>query len=218
MSIHPSRHYSDRGFEWRPGYIYIPAVNFSGLDYETTTATDLKSVDGQAANTTSVGEVSTFGITGVTMTTGTDRLNHLMKLPYDLDPSKNIYVSCDWCANTTSTSEAVTWLVTYKTLQANVTALSAATTALDKVIGSDTHPVATAFTYAESPEGVIKAGTISRATDGIIWRVEMNTETLTGSVIFLGLNIRYSPRKLRGQDGMAAEAKRSTARAGSQYF
>ena len=217
MSNHPSRHYSDRAFEWRPGYIYIPAVNFSGLDYETTTATDMKSVDGQAANTTSVGEVSTFGITGVTMTTGTDRLNHLMKLPWDLDPGKNIYISCDWCANTTSTSEAVTWLVTYRAMQANVTALAAATTALDKVIGSDAHPAATAYTYAQSPEGILKGGTLSRATDGIIWRVEMNTEDLSGSVIFLGLNIRYSPRRLRGPDGMAAEAKAPTARMGSQY-
>lgn len=218
MSDDTFRFYSDKQFEWRPGYIYIPAVNFSGIDYETTSATDLKSVDGQGANTTSVGEVSTFGITGVTMTTATDRLNHLMKLPWDLDPKKNIYISCDWCANTTSTSEAVTWLVTYRAMQANVTALAAAATALDTDIASDAHPVATAYTYAQSPEGIIKAGTLTPATDGIIWRVEMNTENLSGSVIFLGLNVRYSPRRMRGPDGMAREAKAPTARTGSQYF
>lgn len=218
MSNHPSRHYSDKAFEWRPGYLYIPAVSFSGLDYETTSATDLKSVDGQAANTTSVGEVSTFGITGVTMTTATDRLNHLLKLPWDLDPKKNIYISCDWCANTTSTSEAVTWLVTYKALTKNVTTLAAATTALDSVIGSDPHPVATAYTYCESPAGIIKGGTLTPVTDGMIVRVEMNTEDLSGSVIFLGLNIWYSPRRLRGPDGMAADAKAPINRMGSQYF
>jgi len=209
---------SDRAFSWRPGHIYIPAASFSGLDYETTSATDIKSIDSQAANTTSIGEVSTFGITGLTMTTATDRVNHLMKLPFDMDRQKHIYISCDWAANTTSTSEAVTWLVTYKVLQANVTTLAAAGTALDKVIGSDPHPVATAYTYCQSPEGVIKAGTLTPAVDGVIWRVEMNTEDLSGSVIFLGLNIRYSPRKLRSNDGMAAEAKAPTARMGSQYF
>jgi len=211
------RMYSDKHIEWRPGRIYIPAWQFSGLDYEATTATDIKSIDSQAANTTSMGEVSTFGITGLTMTTATDRVNHLMQMPYDLDPQKNIYLSTYWCANTTSTSEAVTWLVTYLPLQANVTTLAAATTALDTVIGSDTHPVATAYTLAQSPEGIIKGGTIAPSTDAIIWRVEMGTETLTGSAIFLGLCIRYSPRRLRGNDGMGHEAKAPAAVIGSNY-
>lgn len=35
---------NDRQFVWRPDGVVIPFQCFTGLDYETTTATDIKSI------------------------------------------------------------------------------------------------------------------------------------------------------------------------------
>ena len=59
---------NDRQFVWRPDGVVIPFQCFAGLDYEATTANDIKSIGAGAANDTSVIEIGTSGVTGLKMT------------------------------------------------------------------------------------------------------------------------------------------------------
>ena len=107
QNVSSTRIYSDKGLEWRPGRIFIPAWNFAGLDYEITTATDIKSMGTGAANDTSVIEINTSGVTAVNMTANLNSLETFLMMPGDLDIQMNIYFRGWWTA--INTSGSVTW-------------------------------------------------------------------------------------------------------------
>lgn len=210
------RAFSDKGLEWRPGRIYIPAWNFSGLDYETTTATDIKSMSTGAANDTSIIEINTSGITALNFTANANALDTFMMLPYDMDIQKNIYFRIWWTANNTSGS--VTWDVLYKTYIPDTTVLGTAVsaTALTTAIGSDSM-AGVAFTVMRSPEGILAGGTLLETCEALQLGVVRTSVATITTASFLGLEIRYSPRRMRGPDGMAREAKNTLAIASKQY-
>ena len=210
------RIYSDKPFEWRPKRIYIPAWQFAGLDYETTTTTDIKSAGVGAGNDMAVTEINTSNITAINMGANADTVEHLLAVPGDMDFNKNIYFRVYWTANNTSGS--VTWDVLYKTFVANSTVLgtAGATTALDTAIGAHTM-AGVAFTMMQSPEGVLKFGTLSNSVEMLQLAVKRTSVATITTASFIGLEIRYSPRRLRGPDGMARESKAPAFIAGTQY-
>ena len=210
------RHYSDKGFEWRPGRLYIPAWQFSGLDYEATTATDIKSMGTGAANDTSIIEINTSGVTALNMTANANSVETFLMMPWDLDIQKNIYFRVWWTANNTSGS--VTWDVLYKTYVADSTVLGTApaATALTTAIGSDAM-AAVAFTVMRSPEGILSGGTLGDNVEALQLGVVRTSVATITTASFLGLELRYSPRRLRGPDGMAREAKSPIFIAAKQY-
>ena len=211
-----SRLYSDAAIEWRPERIYIPAWQFSGLDYETTTSTDIKSIGVGAGNDLAVAEINTSNITGVSFGADADTLEHLLMVPSDMDIQKNIYFRVYWTANNTSGS--VTWDVLYKTYIPGTTTVGsgAATTALDSTIGA--HSMAgVAYTLMRTPEGVLKAGTLAETCEMLQLSVKRTGTTTVSAALFLGLEIRYSPRRLRGPDGMKREAKAPATITSKQY-
>lgn len=211
-----NRHYSDKGFEWRPGRIYIPAWSFAGLDYEVTTATDIKSMGTGAANDTSIIEINTSGVTAINMTANANSVETFIMIPFDLDIQKNIYFRVWWTANNTSGS--VTWDVLYKPYIPDTTVLGTAVsaTALTTAIGADTM-AGVAFTMMRSPEGILGAGVLPETTEALQLGVVRTTVATITTASFLGLEIRYSPRRLRGPDGMAREAKSPTSIASKHY-
>lgn len=200
---------------WRPGRIYIPAWQFSGLDYEITTATDIKSMGTGAANDTAIAEINTSGVTGLTMGANANSVEHFMAVPYDMDLSRPIHFSAVWTANNTSGS--VTWAVLYKAFVANSTVLGSApaATALSSAIPLD--PMAgVAFTVMVTDEGRIYGGTLADNVEYLQIGVVRSAAVTITSAIFLGLNIRYTPRRLM-YDPMTLEAKAPTYIASSKY-
>lgn len=202
---------SDQEMLWRPARIYIPAWQFSGLDYEATTATDIKSIGTGAANDTAIVEINTSGVTAINMTAAANSVDHLMIVPADMDISKNIYFRVYWTAN--NTSGTTTWAVAYKKYVAGTTVLgtAVAATALDKVILVQTM-AATAYTIMQTGEGILKPAVTPIAENVELLQLDVALEALATitTASFLGLEIRYTPKRMWGPDGMLAEAKPKT--------
>jgi hypothetical protein len=154
-------------------------------------------------------EISTFGIVGILMDTAGDMICHNAPLPYDLDVRHPVYARVVWCSGSTDTADTVTWIVTYKQLIPNVTALAVAATALDKTIAAQDVPVATAYAVCKTAWGRINAGTIDPKAEDATWLVEMDAfdAGLAEDKFFLGLELAYTPKRLRYRDGMKVEAK-----------
>lgn len=195
---------ADKEILWRPGRIYIPAASFSGLDYEVTTATDIKSMGTGAANDTALVEVNTSGITGISMGANANSVEHFMMIP-DWDKQFNIYFRVWWTANNTSGS--CTWDVLYKVFQPDSTVLGTAVsaTALSTAIGADSM-AAVAYTMMRSPEGKLNGGVLGDTTEAIQLGVVRTTVTTITTPFLLGLEIRYTPKRLQGQ-GSLVESK-----------
>lgn len=210
------RFYSDKSFEWRPGRIYIPAWQFAGLDYEVTTATDIKSMGTGAANDTSIIEINTSGVTALNMTANANSIETFLMVPADLDIQKNIFFRVWWTANNTSGS--VTWDVLYKPYIPGTTVLGTAVsaTAISTAIGAHTM-AGVAFTMMRTPEGILNANTLLETCEAIQLGVVRTAVATITTASFIGLEIRYSPRRLRGPDGMARDAKAPLTIAGKVY-
>lgn len=211
---------------WRPGRIWIPAMNFTGI---TNVALDEGGMATFAAGAALAGvhtgapiekEISSFGVNGVLMDTAADEVNTYMILPHDIDLSKRIYARVHWCSGSTDTADTVTWKVWYKALVFNTTAILAigntGGVALDKVIAAQDVPVATAYAWCVTAEGYMDAGKLPETTGALLWSVELDAfdAGLTEDKFLLGLEIRYSPKRLWGPDGMLHEAKAGTYIAG----
>lgn len=212
----------DSHMVWRPGRIWLPAMNFTGI---TSVALDEGGMATFAAGAALAGthsgapitkEISTFGVNGVLMDTAADEVNTYMLLPGDIDLSKRIYARVHWCSGSTDTADTVTWKVWYKPLILNTTAVLAigntGGTALDKTIAAMDVPVATAYAWCTTAEGYLDAGKLPDTTGALLWSVELDAfdAGLTEDKFLLGLEIRYSPRRLWGPNGMLHEAKNTT--------
>ena len=204
----------DTSLSWRPGRVFLPAMNFSGL---------INGVTGLHTGAPVVQEISTFGVGAVMMDTAADELNTFMRLPYDMDLSKRIYARVHWTSGSADVADTVTWKVWYRALTTNVTAIAAAGatggTALSQVVLIQTVPVATAYVWCTTTEGYIDAGTLSARVEALIWSVEMDAFAagLAEDKFLLGLELRYTPRRLSGPDGMLQEAKASIFSNGKTY-
>lgn len=203
----------DSAIVWRPGRIFLPAVNFSSILLDA----------GVHSGAPVLAEVSTFGVTGVLMDTAADEINTYLTLPDDLDLSKRIYARVHWTSGSTDVTDTVTWKVWYKPLIFNTTAIEAigntGGTALDKVIAAQDVPVATAYVWVATEEGYIDAGKLPETTGALLLSVELDAfdAGLAEAKLLLGLELRYTPRRLWGPDGMPQEAKAPTFIGGKTY-
>jgi hypothetical protein len=197
---HHTRVYSDKSFEWRPGRVHIPVSNFTGI---------------LGASGVSVGantgapvqqEISTFGVVGILMDTAGDVLDHNWSLPYDVDLNKDILFRVHWTSGSSTTADTITWKVFYKPIVPNSTTIAAASTALDTVIAQDT--VIGAYTWQATEWGVLNGGTLAANVEKLMLQVELDAFAagLTEDKFPLELEIAYSPKRLRGPDGMAHNA------------
>lgn len=219
----------DSNLSWRPGRVWLPAMQFTGMSVtainEGGAANDAYGVGWEGAHTGAPisKEISTFGVNGILLDTAADEVNTFMILPDDLDLSKRIYARVHWTSGSTDVADTVTWKVWYKPLIFNVTAIDAigATggTALDKVIAAQDVPVATAYAWVVSEEGYLDAGKLPDTTGALLWSVELDAfdAGLSEDKLLLGLELRYTPRRLWGPDGMSHEAKAPTFIAGKTY-
>lgn len=206
----------DSGLSWKPGRVWLPATNFSSYIGAAPNA-------GIHTGAEVWKEISTFGVVGQLMATAASEVNTYMPLPDDIDLGKRIYARVHWTSGSTDTADTVTWKVWYKPLIFNTTAILAigATggTALDSVIAADDVPVGTAYAWAVTEEGYLDAGKLPETTGALLLSVEMDAFDvgLSEDKFLLGLELRYTPKRLSGPDGMLHEAKAPTFIAGKTY-
>jgi hypothetical protein len=218
-----TRYYSDKCFEWRPGQLYIPVMSFTGL---TTIAINEGGAGNYAAGATFAGtgagapitkEISTFGMNGVLMDTDGDVLDHYLRLPWDVDLKRDIKFRVHWTSGSATTADTIDWKVFYLGLVPNSTTIAAATTALDTVIAQDT--VVGAYADQVTEWGILKGDTLGQNVEALTIQVEMDTFAvgLTEDKFLLGLEMAYTPKRMRGPDGMAHPATYPTTALGSLY-
>ena len=207
----------DANVVWRPERIWLPATNFSNyVGAAGATA-------GAHTGAPVFQEISTFGVVGLLMDTAADEANTYTLLPPDIDLSKRIYARVHWTSGSTDTADTVTWKVWYKALVFNTTAILAigdtGGVALDKVIAADDVPVATAYAWAVTEEGYLDAGKLPDNAEALLLSVELDAfdAGLSEDKFLLGVELRYTPRRLWGPDGMQHEAKASTYIGGKVY-
>lgn len=203
----------DSAFAWRPGHVYYPAQNFTGIIGAAGVSV------GVHTGAPVQQEISTFGIASILLDTAGDMLVTDAMIPWDLDPAKDVKVRVVWTSGSTDTADTVTWIVTYRTLLPNGTALATPSAALDTAIAAQDVPAATAYLLCKTGWGVIKGGTINELAEHWAFNVEMDAFDvgLSEDKFFLGLEVLYTPRRLREGDGMLKAADAPTYTLGKNY-
>lgn len=147
--------FNERGFIGQEiKIIYIPAVEF-----EITTGNS--------------GEINSTGIHGHSMDGAGGELSTLSYKPfefYNFNIAKSVYVQVVWCPIDGTTTNGVTWVITYDQDSFESGILTAPATALDTVIAEDPEH-ATSYVIQKTAQGIINAGSLN-VTDPIAWRVE----------------------------------------------
>lgn len=205
------RIYSDKLLTWRPGRLYIPCSEFTGLIGTAGVAT--------GANTGApvTKEISTFGVVAVLMEADGDVIDHNMMLPYDVDLKRSIRFRVHWTSGSATTADTIDWKVFIAGFVPNVTTMIPAATALSTVIASDT--VVGAYKYQTTEYGILVGSTLAQNVESVSLQVEMDTFAvgLSEDKFFLGLEMIYTPKRMRGPDGMAHGAALPTTALGSLY-
>lgn len=208
---------TDKEILWRPGRLYIPATSFAGLVYEATATAGIKSAGTGTATGANLltTEVNTSGIAGLAMTTAANSVSHLMEIPADLDLAFPLYAQVYWTANNTSGS--TDWRVLYKPYIAGTTVLGTAEAATAPgVVGAAQTMAAVAYTVMRTPNMKIFGNILPDTTEMLQLNVVMNALVTITTTFFLGLALRYTPKRLGNGDNMT-EAKPALY-IGSQKF
>ena len=205
------RFFSDACFEWRPKRLYIPVPNFSGILGAAGVSV------GAGGGAPVQQEISTFGIVSILMDTAGDLLDHNLQMPHDIDIAKDIRIRVHWTSGSATTADTITWKVFYLPIVPNTTTIAAASTALTTVIAEDT--VAGAYIWQATEWGILKGGTLAANVEALMLQVELDAFAagLTEDKFPLGLEVAYSPKKLRGPDGMKHNAKLPQTMLGNAY-
>lgn len=198
---HHTRVYSDKSFEWRPARIYVPVSEFTGLIGAAGVSA------GTGAGAPVQKEISTFAMVGVLMDTAGDALDHNLLLPYDVDRDKDILFRVHFTTGSSTTADTIAWKVFYLPIVPGTTTIKTADVALDTVIASGT--VVGAYTYQVTDWGVLAGGTLAHNVEVLAVQAELDAFAvgLDEDKFLLGLEMVYTPRRLRGPDGMARNAK-----------
>jgi hypothetical protein len=176
----------DFNIEWLEKSVYIPASTFQSQ------ITGAFIGDG----TPVFAEIAAADVTAPLLASTGTGLNHIMRIPYDVDRNHAIRFRVWWSNNTTD-ADVETPVLVYKAL-ANGGVVIDAATALDTVIPATTF-AATADTVTASGFGVIKRGTLADTSEFLILKVTCTFNTASNSELSIyGLEMRYTPRKTAG--------------------
>jgi hypothetical protein len=211
---------SDKELLWRPGRLFIPAQNMD-WKYEATGAAGVKSAGAGTPSATNLAytEIGSTGIVGCLFEAAGNSVMGHTQLPYDYDRDHPMFMRVHWSSGSTDTADTILWLVQYTPIVPNVTAIIDPATALDTVIATDTVPVATANIWCTTEWGKIIAGKFAKEVEALTFEVEMDAFAggLTEAKHLLGLELRYTPKRLQGVDGMPQAAKATTHMLGKAY-
>lgn len=215
---------------WRPGRVWLPAMQFTGVAVGAINEGGAGNFaygekwEGSHTGAPITKEISTFGVNGILMDTAGDEVNTYMPIPYDVDISLPLHVRVHWASGSTDTADTITFKVWYRKVVIDTTAIAAngntGGTALDTLVGSDTQ-VGTAYTWQATGWGAIdtRVTAIADNVEAILWSVELDAFAagLSEDKFFLGLELRYTPKRLAGVDGMYQEAKLGTYKFSKEF-
>lgn len=183
----------DGNFWWRPGHLYLPAERFKG---DTTGSEFLE-------------RINSLDYVGMRMDTNGDEVGTILAVPeiWDVDPEKEIEWRVHWTSGSSTTDDTVTWKVTHKEINREDTAIAVASTALTNAVAQDT--VSGAYDWQVTEWGTLKGRVLTKNAYALPLGVEMDAKAagLTEALLFLGLELRYTPRYLTGPSGMRSLAK-----------
>lgn len=146
-------------------------------------------------------EIEALAMTGMLMTTAADDVQHVMKIPYDVDRNHTIGVRVHWTSAAAAVgARTITWRVRYLQATAGTTALILPATVLDTVIAAQA-PAGTNSVIERTGRGVIAVATLTAARTHIAWRIDMSAfdAAFTENKYLLGLEIDYVPRKTQSR-------------------
>lgn len=217
----------DADMLWAPDRMFIPAIFMTGM---TTIAINEGGAGNYAIGETwksvhtsapLAKEISTIGHVALLMNTDGMEVTHYMMLPANFDRRHPLYVRLHWTNGGTDTADTVDWKVRYTKIVPNTTAIIDVATALDTVIAQDTTPAAVANTWAATAWGAIlpKVTAIADNVEAILWEVEMDTKDtdMAEDLWLLGMELKWTPKRLAGLDGMPHEAKSKSSELGDVY-
>lgn len=203
---------SDKEVLWRPGRVYVPQSEFSGWLGATTVRV------GQGVGAPVEQEISTLSVVGAFLDTAGDELNHNMLLPSDLDVHQKVEVRIHFTTGSATAADTIAWKFFYTQIVPNVTTIIEPATALGAAIASMT-VTGTAYSYQTTGWGQILPGVLSEKAEAILFKVELDAFAagLTEDKFLLGVEFRYTPKRLQGPDGMSLPAKPTLAMLGKVY-
>jgi len=191
----------DRNVEWRSKRLFLPVGGDLGY-----TATGLV---GWHTGAPVFAELSTLGYGAVKFELASDEYVQVLPLPRDVDVDHPVYFRVYWSTESTEATDTAEFILTYADIAAGEE-MTAADTALNTVIATDTWGTATAFTLAITEWGKINASTLSNG-DLMVLETEINATDATIAsefIYFLGLEMEYTPRVTVGV-GSTQEGYRS---------
>ena len=143
-------------------------------------------------------EVTDSGITGLYVNDTADSVGILYPVPYDMDVKSPMEFAVVWCSDQTTTTDTVTWAVTYTELTIDSEAIEAGATALNTVIAADTN-VAAVRGIQQTAWGVLNGGTLTHgnwiALD-VAYSAESGADAASDVIHGLSLVIRYVRRAI----------------------
>jgi hypothetical protein len=198
----------DKNVEWLEKRVFLPWSAFSGITrvvsvVDASADPALRSLISATAKAVEVGTAT--GVGGLAIGAQNDGVVGYWVF-YDLDIRKQVRFRAHFTA--TADSGTVTWQVHYTPVQAGVTALGAPATALNTPIPAFTGLVATDNVWYVSDFGVINRNTLAATTEALLLRVRCTDATPVTGLTFLGLEVRYTPRKMAGPERNLRGARR----------
>lgn len=184
-------------------YVYLPLASYGGYAAiaNASDQADIAAEDAVAslgAGAASIGEVTDSSIAGLHVDDTADAVGILWPVPYDCDAASPIEFAVIWNSNTSTTTEYVTWAVTYTALTVDTSPIEVGATALSTAIAAD-YQAGYACAIQQTAWGVLNGGTVSQGqwlSLNVAYSAESGIDCSSDAVHGLYLVIRYVRRAL----------------------
>ena len=194
----------DEDIRWARQRMYIPVWNFAGY-------LDAGTIAGVDTGAPVLGELASFGYTGLVINADNDAISHLMSFPSMWDIEKEIGIRVRWAVDATvATSDTITWTFVYD--QADVAEqLGNPSTALDTVLVEESPSSTITLANYRSPRGIIAANTFDAAAiDGMFGftlSCVIGANPAADEIHLLGIDFDYYPRWTIGGTNPTEESR-----------
>lgn len=147
-------------------HVYLDMAGAVGGYYAVVNASDQADIAVEDAfvsagtGNPSPGEVTDSGVCGLHLDADGDGVAFAWPIPFDLDIDYEVEFRVHWSSGSTTTTDTIEWIVKYKELTVDSTAIDAPSTALNTVIATDTN-VAGVNAWQATAWGKINGGTLT---------------------------------------------------------
>ncbi len=144
-------------------------------------------------------EQNATGISAISIAAAGDSVSTLLDI-YEVDITKQIRFRVIWTQTSTTATDTVDWIVTYTPIIIDTTVLVDPVTALSTAITTGQASSGTADVIQASSFGVLNRNTLADTTSFLAVKVEADAigTFSADEVKFLGLEMRYTPRRTAG--------------------